>query len=286
VSLKSELLRAARRGRDLRPDAAARALAFLRRQAHLQGGWCDRSGQADLYYTVFALMGLAALEAEIPADAVARYLAGFGDGRSLDLVHLASLARCWSLARPEGPPAKRRQAMLSHLETYRSADGGYGPVPGSPRGAAYAVYLALGAVEDLGAAVAEPAGLVRCILSLRADDGSWGPTPATAGAAEVLRDLGQAVEPATAQWLLARQASEGGFRAFPGAPGSDLLSTATALHALATAGTRLEGAARDACCRFVLDLEAPDGGFRGHPADDQADCEYTFYGLLALGHME
>ena len=286
MSLKSELLRAARRARDLQPDAATRAIAFLRRQAHPQGGWCDRAGQADLYYTVFALMGLAALEAEIPASPVARYLASFGDGRSLDLVHLACLARCAALARPEDPPAKTRRAMVSHLETYRSADGGYGPVPGSPRGAAYAVYLALGAAEDLGAAPAEPAGLVRCLRSLRVDDGSWGPTPATAGAAEVLRDLGQPVEASTVEWLLARQAPEGGFGAFPDAPGPDLLSTATALHGLAAAGTRLEDPARDACRKFVLDLEAPDSGFRGHPDDDQADCEYTFYGLLALGHLE
>jgi prenyltransferase beta subunit len=286
VSLKSELLQAARRARGLRPDAAARALAFLRRQAHPEGGWCDRAGQADLYYTVFALTGIAALEAEIPADAVARCLAGFGDGRSLDLVHLACLARCASLAHPEGPPAKRRRAMVSHLETYRSEDGGYGPVPGSPRGAAYACYLALGAAEDLGAAAANPEGMARCLRSLRADDGSWGPTPATAGAAEALRDLGQLVEASTVEWLLARQAPEGGFGAFPDAPGPDLLSTATALHGLAAAGTRLEGTARDACRRFVLSLHAPDGGFRGYPADDRADCEYTFYGLLALGHLE
>ena len=286
MSLKSELLQAARRARGLRPDAAARALAFLRRQARPEGGWCDRAGQADLYYTVFALMGLAALETKVHADAVARYLAGFDDGRSLDLVHLACLARCWSLARPEGPPAKTRRAMVSHLETYRSADGGYGPVPGAPQGAAYAVYLALGAAEDLGAAVAEPEGLVRCLRSLRADDGSWGPTPATAGAAEVLRDLGRPVEASTVEWLLARQVPEGGFGAFPDAPGPDLLSTATALDGLAAAGARLDGPARDACRRFVLSLHAPDGGFRGHPADDRADCEYTFYGLLALGHLE
>ena len=286
MSLKSELLQAARRAQGLRPDAAARALAFLRRQAHPEGGWCDRAGQADLYYTVFALMGLAALETKIPAGPVARYLAGFGDGRSLNLVHLACLARCASLARPEGPPERARRAMVSHLETYRSSDGGYGPVPGAPQGAAYAVYLALGAAEDLDASVPEPEGLARCLRSLRTDDGSWGPTPATAGAAETLRDLGQAVEASTVEWLLARQAPEGGFGAFPDAPGPDLLSTATALHGLAAAGTRLEGAARDACRRFILSLRAPDGGFRGHPADDRADCEYTFYGLLALGHLE
>jgi len=27
------------------------------------------------------------------------------------------------------------------------------------------------------------------------------------------------------------------------------------------------------------------GGFRGAASDVMADCEYTFYGLLAMGHL-
>jgi hypothetical protein len=32
-------------------------------------------------------------------------------------------------------------------------------------------------------------------------------------------------------------------------------------------------------------LWSAEGGFHGHWADDHLDAEYTFYGLLALGHL-
>src|SRR5439155_373210 len=32
-------------------------------------------------------------------------------------------------------------------------------------------------------------------------------------------------------------------------------------------------------------LETNEGAFHGQWADDHVDCEYTYYGLLALGHL-
>jgi len=64
----------------------------------------------------------------------------------------------------------------------------------------------------------------------------------------------------------------------------DLLSTATALHALA--GLEISvSAVKDKCLDFVDSLWTNEGGFYGHWGDDHLDCEYTFYGLLALGHL-
>jgi hypothetical protein len=42
---------------------------------------------------------------------------------------------------------------------------------------------------------------------------------------------------------------------------------------------------REACLDFVDSLWTSQGAFYGTWADDVADCEYTFYGLLALGHL-
>ncbi len=64
----------------------------------------------------------------------------------------------------------------------------------------------------------------------------------------------------------------------------DLLSTATALHALAGLETSLDSI-REPCLDFLDSLWDNAGGFHGHWADDTLDCEYTFYGLLALGHL-
>jgi hypothetical protein len=36
---------------------------------------------------------------------------------------------------------------------------------------------------------------------------------------------------------------------------------------------------------FLDTLWDAQGGFHGHWADDFLDPEYTFYGLLALGHL-
>jgi hypothetical protein len=62
----------------------------------------------------------------------------------------------------------------------------------------------------------------------------------------------------------------------------DLLSTATALHALAGLAVPL-APVRERCLDFLDSLWTNAGGFYGHWADDHLDCEYTFYALMALG---
>ena len=191
-----------------------------------------------------------------------------------------------------GPDEQTRRAVLARLETWRSADGGYNPAPGAAAGTVYASFLALGAYEDFDARVPDETGLARSLAGLRSADGGYANTPAaargstaaTAAAIVTLKELGQRADSRATGWLLAQHGPEGGFRAMPAAPIPDLLSTATALHALARAGASL-GEIRQPCREFVEGLWADDGGFRGHWADDAADCEYTFYGLLALGHL-
>ena len=111
-----------------------------------------------------------------------------------------------------------------------------------------------------------------------------GSTTATAAAVAVLRAFGAAVPPEIAPWLLARCQPRGGFCATPQTPLSDLLSTAVALHALAELGTPL-AAIQETCLSFIDTLWDNAGGFHGHWADDALDVEYTFYALLALGHL-
>ena len=42
---------------------------------------------------------------------------------------------------------------------------------------------------------------------------------------------------------------------------------------------------REPCLDFVDSLWTNRGGFFGTWADDAVDCEYTYYALLALGHL-
>jgi len=318
------MLRAARQARRLRPDLADGALRFIRAAALPAGAFPDRSGKADLYYTVFGLLGLQAaapgtvgpaagssaeaasaaktepagatggLPASAPSDPVQPatiYLHTFADGAALDFVHAACLARCWALV--GSPPAVAvRKAILARIERHRAADGGYNAAACSGAGTAYAAFLALGAYQDFDAAVPDARALVRSIAALRTADGAYanepaaarGSTPATAAAAMILTELGETVDSAALEWLLGRVHPRGGLRAMPIVPIPDLLSTATALHALAGAGIPVE-TLRDKCIAFIEGLRTDGGGFRGHALDDSADCEYTFYGLLALGHL-
>ena len=64
----------------------------------------------------------------------------------------------------------------------------------------------------------------------------------------------------------------------------DLLSTAVTLHALC-AMHRDFAPVRDRCLNFLDSLWTSRGSFYGTWAEESLDVEYTWYGLLALGHL-
>src|SRR5688500_14339370 len=96
------MLQVARLAPRLLGDSTALVSDFLLRQFHPSGGACDRDGRPDLYYTIFALAGLDALQTAAPHASVKPFLDSFGDGAVLDLVHLGALARCWAAISPSG----------------------------------------------------------------------------------------------------------------------------------------------------------------------------------------
>jgi prenyltransferase beta subunit len=302
------MLQVARLAPKLLGESSALVKYFLLRQQNEDGGFKDRNGTSDLYYTVFGLDGLIALQADLESDAEAaselsttvekarRFLSTFGAGSDLDFVHLCCLARGWTavanLTHERADLSPIREPLLRRIEAFRSQDGGYHPIAGSAAGTAYGAFLAFGARQDLGADLAEPLRLIQSLKFLETPDGAWanergvpiGATNSTAAAVTVLRHLGMPINSSVGDWLLARCSSEGGFLAVPGAPLPDLLSTATALHALS--GLQLSfDPVREKCLDFVDTLWTNEGAFHGHWADDHLDCEYTYYGLLALGHL-
>lgn len=265
---------------------------FLHSQMHPDGGFMDRAGDSDLYYTVFGLEGLIALRADLPAPSIAEYLRRFGDGEGLDFIHLTCLARGWAGLPPPYRSQAPREGILERIEACRTPDGGYHVEPPSDTGTVYGCFLALGAYQDLEAELPDTQAMAECVESLRAEDGGYanqhdmpaGLTPSTAAAATLLRQLGRPVPPEIPGWLQDRCLEAGGFFATPFAPIPDLLSTATALHALAGMSVDLEPI-KEPCLDFVDSLWTNRGGFYGHWQDDAVDCEYTYYGLLALGHL-
>ena len=265
--------------------------AFLRGHVNPDGGFQDRAGASDLYYTVFGLDALVALQEDLPVTETGAYLDRFGDGAGLDFVHLACLARGWAALR-RLPDTSIIERVVARLEECRSDDGGYATMPGSAAGTAYAAFLAMGAYEDLGREIPHPDRMVGSLSRLRASDGSYankpgmpsGITTATAAAVLVMHRLGVAPDRDAGMWLLDRCHDRGGFLASPSTPLPDLLSTATALHALAALHVPTAGLV-EPCLDFVDSLWTNRGGFYGTWADEAADCEYTYYALLTLGHL-
>jgi len=290
------MLQVARLAPNLLAEAVEPVAAFLHESINGDGGARDRAGRSDLYYTVFLLESLIALRQDLPVDRVRPYLDGFGDGADLDLVHLTCLARCRAALESVagaggGHDPETRRRLAERIESYRAADGGYAPTRGAERGTVYHGFLALGALPDLGASPADPDGLSRSVASLALDDGGFanqpgvpvGTTPTTAAAVTLLRQLGTPVPPESGEWLLARARPEGGFQATAGAPIPDLLSTATALHALAGLHVSLERL-KEPTLDF-LDTLWTGRAFTGNWMDEVADCEYTYYAMLSLGHL-
>jgi len=295
-SLRLEMLQVARLAPKVLGDSAELVRAFFARQFTAEGGAGDRTGKPDLYYTIFALAGRQAMQmegGEMWKEKIENWLRAFGDGDGLDFVHLGALARCWAAIGLETMPASLAEKLLARIETHRSRNGGYDADVGAEFGNAYGCFVALGAYQDLGAKLPEPLRMVQCLKFLETPDGAWGnvrgmrqgTVPATAAAITLLHQLGMPISSAAGDWLFAQIHSDGGWLAVPGAPIPDLLSTATALHALSCLDRPLPGALREKCLDFVDTLWSAEGGFHGHWADDALDAEYTFYGLLALGHL-
>ncbi|MBN1417924.1 MAG: hypothetical protein JXP34_04065 [Planctomycetes bacterium] len=292
MSLRLAMRTAARAARSRLPDGGAAAAGFLRSRRAEDGGFRGRAARSDLYYTAFAVEALAALGAD-PPPGLADYLRRFGTGASLDFIHIACLARSWASLDLDGIDPKAPGILLDRMREYGAAGGGFHHAKrGAARGTAYGCFLAVGLCEDLGADLPDSGAILSCLAGLRLPDGAYanepgrsmGLTPATAAATTLLAHLEGAVAPETPAWIRAHHRRSGGFAAATLSPIADLLSTATALHALAACGEPLDDL-REPCARFVEGLRGDTGGFCGHRFDRTADCEYTWYGLLALGHL-
>ncbi len=311
MSMRLEMLQVARLAPKLLLDARDLVADFVRSQMHESGGFMDRAGNPDLYYTVFGLECLLALREDLPREKVAGYLREFGDGEGLDFVHIGCLARCWAAlqiapalagvpgavdhhSKPSDPgqgPGYMR-ILADRLEAYRAKDGGFSQTKNDQHGSVYGCFLAVSAYQDLKLETPQLDAITACVLSQRCADGGYsnGPdlplatTPTTAAAVTLLRVLHQPNDPVTAAWLLARAHPAGGFSAIPDAPMPDLLSTAVALHALSGLRANIDPL-KERCTDFIDSLWVNKGSFYGNWSEDTLDVEYTYYALLALGHL-
>ena len=295
MSQRLQMLQVARLARRSLGDAADLVTTFLHGTAAAGGGYVNRGGRRDLYYSSFALDALVALDALDPQApqiiATREWLAGYGTGGGLDLVHRCCLARAWASQPAATLPDGIREGIAAGFLQHRSADGGYASRRHAPCGTAYGSFLAVNAHADLKLPLPEPERLADSLWALRSADGGWsnepgqteGSTTATAAAVATLRSLDRPLPAGVGDWFLERWHPAGGFCAAPDAPLPDLLSTAVTLHALDALNAPWRDR-RETVLDFLDSLWTNVGAFHGSWADDEPDAEYTFYGLVALGH--
>ena len=278
--------------------------AFLAAGQNDDGGFSGRRGPSDLYYTGFALRGLALL-GEL-TDEVAGRAATFLQRQlhdrlpSIDFLSLVYSAVLLEVVRGVDVFAAagrdRRAVLTETMERFRRRDGGFAKTDRSTHGSTYHTFLTVSCMELVDAPIDGARQIVELIRSRRRDDGGFveldrltrsgtNPTAAAEALLRLLDAMDETTQSGAAEFLAGMQNVEGGLRANTQIPVADLLSTFTGLVALG----ELDGLSPPdlaAVKRYVRALEQPNGGFRGGAWDDAADVEYTFYGLgtLALLH--
>lgn len=283
-------------------DSARRArhAQFFVNCQNSDGGFRGRDTASDLYYTAFAVRGLALLDGLTPevCVGVARYLAKQTEFH-VSVVDLVSWLYCALMVQLHGDidvlansPADWPDRLAALLESFRTVDGGYAKTHEGAVGSTYHSFLVVLCQELMGKSTPEPQRLRQFILDRQRDDGGFveiapmqrsGTNP-TAAAIAILQSLGSisaVLKEDVRGFLSDVWCADGGFQANTRVPFSDGLSTFTGMLTALDLG--IAGAFDPARChKLIADLEFPTGGFRGAGWDHMADVEYSFYGLGVL----
>lgn len=275
---------------------------YISSQFTNEGGFRNRAGKCDQYYTMFGLTCAEALGVHVDISLVRRYLRRFNSAE-LDLVHLV----CWSKSQliikmSESLLPYRLLAVLYSLgfgpkqdvspERFIAQDGGFCEDDNSVKSHPYAIFMGVNLYQDCGLRMPDVGRAVLALEGCRTEHGAFhnpggggrGMLLSTCAAILALRQLTGKVDTPALKWLSGQQGETGGFHASPDSPMPDLLSTGVALYTLKICGYPLDSMSNKAK-EFIIDHWHDNGGFTGTLVDDCTDCEYTFYALMALGAL-
>lgn len=302
--LQSLTLRLAAGAAKLPPSTGERHGRWIAAQQHPDGGFAGREGESDPYYTAFALRALWILDQV--DEAVFARAAAFLRSRLttrqsiVDLVSLIFGAAVCELAAGQTVIADQdtrwRANVADLLSTLRTSDGGFAKSPEGRAGSTYQTFLSVLCFELIDVEVPQSEGILAFLESQQHPDGGFleiraakrpgvNPTAAAIGTLQSLGCLDPLAHRDTAEFVLEMQSDEGGFTANTRIPFADLLSTFTALTTLHD----LQYSAHAdiaAVKRYAESMQAPSGGFHGFALDQDADVEYTFYGIATLASVE
>lgn len=284
-----------------------RTIDFLLSKQQPDGGFCGRAGGSDLYYSAFALRGLAILGCEnnSATDAAAQYLRDQLQSQVsvidlISLVYAAKLLESWTGANVFSSASEQwPQSVAKLFETLRRPDGGYAKTDEGRASSTYQTFLIALAYELLEIPLPEPGQAIEFLLGQQRDDGGFveisvmrrsgtNPTAAAIGGLLVLQPqagpslLSEELSQDVTEFLLDNLTDEGGLRANTQIPIADLLSSYTGLQTLRDLGT-LSEVDLTAARRYAESLQQPSGGYLAAAWDEVEDVEYSFYGTALRG---
>jgi prenyltransferase beta subunit len=300
----------------LSDDAQNHIISFIQSQKSPSGGFLDRSGKTDLYYSVFGYTLSLVFDIKLDINREKEYLSKLKEEEKPDFVHTICYLRADFLLnvikwrQKSGLSAKKlmsfnfakdlfakelikktiadNKAYLEELKAHQAGDLGFNHnKKTSAVSTVYANYLMWTLYQDLQWDANHIAGILKANMNLQLANGSYaneeksndGVTSATAAGIIMSEYM---LRESSADWLLNLMTKKGGFRAASGVPIADLLSTSTALLALKVREENLDAYAEN-CLNFVNLHWDESGGFFGSIADMTCDVEYTYYALLAIG---
>jgi len=289
------------------PEFRARHTAWIISQQCPEGGFANRRGKVDLYYTAFALRSLSALNELTPviSQKAASWLTTIArvpdtvrlrqpHGAFCDTVQATSwwdsLILCEEVSGKLLDESERKQLQsitLDRVHSMRRPDGGYAKTTIETHGSLYHTFIAASLHARTGIPIPDIDSMRSFLSSLARPEGGYienkfSKRPGTNGTSAgiflnlILSDFDVSVK--HFDFIDSMRNEEGGFEAAPSAPMADLLSTYTALLTLKMGG-RLHSDLLDAAAHYARELEMADGGYTGFALESTVDCEYTFYGL-------
>ncbi len=272
----------------LSDSSRASVAAYLSSRESDSGGFMDKAGNVDVYYTFFGLASAFALGTDINKKH-RRFINGI-DTSNLDLPDFTAYHGSLTLLAASSLPKNFRSISavaakgLSVVAKKHPIEERF-PVTGES--SPYSVFLSLMGSVGLVNEQVVMLWAQKYINAFHVASGGWsnikGNTEpslnATAAAITVLNCANIPVAGTDLKWIKDQQLQSGGFISARGVPMPDLLSTATALVALKLSGEKPLFPVMD----FIQSHWRDDGGFAATFNDEDTDCEYTFYGLLALG---
>lgn len=280
-----KLLKTIQRGYEaLSQDAKLMMSDFILTQRCKDGGFINKQGEQDLYYTTFGSLLQYVFGINYNTGELKRYLDSI-DADNLDLIHYAAYMRCRLLASVTDSKFPGVLTSLISQKNIRSEES-FEVWPNNDKNAPYSRFIWLSLLEDTNNSkqhtwLSEEYAIKGGGYSnVKGQDSAS--VNATA-AALMVKGQNEGYDK-TAQdvlYLLNSQLPSGGFKASPQTHMPDLLSTATALFTLLCYDVQPRYSAQE----FVEAHWLDNGGFGATILDSNSDVEYLFYGLLALGTL-